>query len=216
MKNCSRCGQLKARTEFHKASEKKDGLRSRCKQCALIDAAAYRSENPDKFKKSQAAYRASHREESRARNAAWYAENRDKKLARDAVRHRENPSKKIETSAAWRAANKERCRTNLAEWHKANPEYHRIAEQNRRARKRANGGQLSPGLAEKLFKLQRGKCAGGCGKSLADGYNLDHRMPVARGGTNTDDNIQLLCPSCNRAKHAKHPVDFMQQRGFLL
>lgn len=45
---------------------------------------------------------------------------------------------------------------------------------------------------------------------------MDHIMPLALGGTNTDDNIQLLCPTCNRSKHAKHPVDFMQQRGFLL
>lgn len=40
-------------------------------------------------------------------------------------------------------------------------------------------------------------------------------MPIARGGSNTDDNVQLLCPACNLKKSAKHPVDFMQERGFL-
>lgn len=45
-------------------------------------------------------------------------------------------------------------------------------------------------------------------------------MTLARAskhvGTNTDDNIQLLRKLCNLQKSAKHPVDFMQQRGFLL
>jgi len=36
------------------------------------------------------------------------------------------------------------------------------------------------------------------------------------GGSNTDDNMQLLRKLCNLQKHAKHPVDFMQERGFLL
>lgn len=41
-------------------------------------------------------------------------------------------------------------------------------------------------------------------------------VPLALGGTNTDGNMQLLRSTCNQKKHAKHPVDFMQQRGFLL
>ena len=41
-------------------------------------------------------------------------------------------------------------------------------------------------------------------------------MPIALGGKNVDDNVQLLCAACNLSKQAKHPVDFMQQRGFLL
>jgi len=41
-------------------------------------------------------------------------------------------------------------------------------------------------------------------------------MPLALGGANADDNIQLLRSTCNQQKHAKHPVDFMQQKGFLL
>lgn len=46
--------------------------------------------------------------------------------------------------------------------------------------------------------------------------HLDHIVPVAMGGPNIDENIQLLRQRCNNQKHSKHPVDFMQQRGFLL
>jgi 5-methylcytosine-specific restriction endonuclease McrA len=51
---------------------------------------------------------------------------------------------------------------------------------------------------------------------LGDNYHIDHIMPLALGGSNTDDNIQLLRQRCNNQKCAKHPVDFMQSRGFLL
>jgi 5-methylcytosine-specific restriction endonuclease McrA len=100
-------------------------------------------------------------------------------------------------------------------WAKANPEVNRIKAQNRRALKRVNGGKLSKGLAEKLFKLQKGKCPC-CHQPLGENYHLDHIVPLALGGSNTDDNIQLLRSSCNNQKSAKHPIDFMQQRGFLL
>ena len=127
----------------------------------------------------------------------------------------DNRAKANASSAAWKAANKERRKATMAAWHKANPEYTRIRNQNRRARKLESGGKLSKGLSVRLFKLQRGKCAC-CGQPLGTEYNLDHIMPIALGGSNTDDNIQLLRATCNKQKHAKHPIDFMQQKGYLL
>lgn len=104
----------------------------------------------------------------------------------------------------------------MKKWRADHPEAVRTIRQNRRARKLAAGGTLSTDIAERLLKLQRGKCACGCDQPLGDDYHLDHRMPLALGGTNTDDNMQLLRKRCNLQKHAKHPVDFMQSRGFLL
>ena len=68
----------------------------------------------------------------------------------------------------------------------------------------------------KVKLLRRKLCACGCGQPLGEKYELDHRMPIALGGENTDDNMQLLTRTCNRQKHAKHPVEFMKSRGFLL
>jgi len=106
----------------------------------------------------------------------------------------------------WRAENPERARANDAR-KRANksPEYlekRRIDEQNRRARIRANGGRLSKGLGARLFALQLGHCVY-CKRSLESAYEMDHIVPLARGGKNVDENIQLLCPPCNRRKHTK-------------
>lgn len=127
-----------------------------------------------------------------------------------------NPAKHRAADAKWLAANPGKRQATTAAWAAANPEARRIRCQNRRARKREAGGKLSKGLTDRLFKLQKGKCACGCKQPLGDDYHLDHIMPIILGGVNEDWNIQLLRSLCNQQKHAKHPIDFMQQRGFLL
>lgn len=53
----------------------------------------------------------------------------------------------------------------------------------------------------KLLEEQEWKCAG-CGISFKnEPYEVDHKQPIALGGTNSKDNIQLLCYKCNRSKN---------------
>ena len=182
------CPKCQVETE-----RKKNG---HCKPCAKAYSATYQSANREKVNAQIYAWNAANREKVNARTAAW-------KLA--------NPEK----IKAYAEANREKLQEKSIAWKKANPDAVRIFYQNRRARKLENGGSLSKGLSAKLFKLQKGKCPC-CKHSLGDDYHLDHIVPMALGGSNTDDNIQLLRATCNHQKHAKHPIDFMQQRGFLL
>ncbi len=41
-----------------------------------------------------------------------------------------------------------------------------------------------------------------CGRTAADGIELhiDHKMPLAKGGSNQDDNLWTLCGECNGGK----------------
>ena len=142
-------------------------------------------------------------------------------LAAQHAKYHANHTDRVRENAAKNyAKNREKRMAYIAAWQAANPEKHlyshRISEQNRRSRTRASGGKLSSGLSAKLFSLQRGKCACGCGQNLGDDYHLDHRMPLSLGGVNEDWNMQLLRSTCNLRKHAKHPIDFMQSKGFLL
>jgi len=210
MKTCNKCGETKPFTEFHKSA--RDGIQSSCKACRCIAQAAYSAANPDKKKASDAKWKA----KNQGYKAKWKAANPAKVKAHSAKWYASNPERHKAASAAWNAANKERVREMAAARNKANPEANRIHQHNRRAREREAVGKLSKDLAAKLFKLQRGKCACGCKQPLGDDYHRDHIMPLALGGSNTDDNIQLLRQRCNNQKYAKDPIDFMQQRGFLL
>lgn len=177
--------------------------------------AAWRVANTEKVRAIQAAYYAANSEKLRSNSSAYYAANVDKISAASAAYRANNKCKIIARQAAYRIANHDKVQSAITAWCAANPEKARIYKQNRRARKRANGGELSPGLAAKLFKLQRGTCPC-CNQPLGDNYHMDHIMPIAMGGANEDWNIQLLRQKCNNQKCAKHPIDFMQSRGFLI
>ena len=121
-----------------------------------------------------------------------------------------NAEKKRASQASWRSKSYEVEKA----WREANREKSKIDRHNRRAVLKSRG-KLSPGLTEKLLKLQSGTCAC-CKKPLGKNYHMDHIVPLALGGTNTDDNIQLLHQKCNHQKSSKHPIDFMQQLGYLI
>lgn len=171
-----------------------------CKPCTRLQKSKRYASNPAPFNALSLAWRKANPDRSRENDAKWITANLDRK--------------KI-TRAAWAKANPESGRAAGAAWRASNPEARRISQQNRRSRKQESGGKLSKGLAAKLFTLQNGKCPC-CKQPLGDDYHLDHVMPLALGGSNTDGNMQLLRQRCNNQKHAKHPIDFMQSRGFLL
>jgi hypothetical protein len=54
-------------------------------------------------------------------------------------------------------------------------------------------------------------CAG-CSADISHGYEVDHVHPLSAGGSNTQENLQLLCRECNRAKSDKSLLLFLEQR----
>lgn len=200
---CKQCG----------ATER--NARGGCQPCARRYQATYRTVNRDKANKSNSDYRSKNKDKVQATITAWRKANPEKTKAAYAAHYAANRERVLKRQAAYRATNAAKRRASSAAWAKANPEARRINRQNRDAKERANGGTLSKGLAEKLLRLQKGKCAC-CGESLGDTYHLDHVMPIKLGGLNVDANIQLLRDVCNMKKSAKHPIDYMQSKGFLL
>lgn len=113
----------------------------------------------------------------------------------------------------WRAKNKELDKAHKKTWADANPENRRARNATRRARKQAAVGKYTQHDIEQLKFRQRTRCTA-CGKKL-DKFHVDHIVPLAKGGTNNPQNLQLLCPPCNLSKSKRDPVEFMQSRGFL-
>ena len=186
-----------------------------CMACDRARSSAYYAANRDKQRALKAAHYAANRDRIKAAASAYYAANKEKAKATTAAWRLANPEKIRAASEAWKAANQEKAKGCIAEWKAAHPEALLMYNQNRRALKKGAGGKLSKGLFAKLFKLQKGKCPC-CKQPLGEDYHLDHIQPLALGGSNTDDNMQLLRAKCNLQKNAKHPIDFMQHRGFLL
>jgi HNH endonuclease len=223
-KICTRCGECKPVDAFSKDKRSKDGLQSKCKACnaayqacnrELISArmAAWYAENRSEISIKNAAYRSANREVIAASKSAYYAKNSEKITAKAAAWRKANPDRRRETNAAWVKANPDKARQATAAWAKANPEARRIIRQNRRASELENGGTISRCLADLLMSEQGGRCAGCLCDLRETGHHLDHVMPLALGGPNTDENMQLLCPHCNKSKGGKHPLGWMASRG---
>lgn len=55
-----------------------------------------------------------------------------------------------------------------------------------------------------------------CGASLHDDFNLklevDHIVPISKGGKTDPSNLQTLCQKCNRSKGAKSMKDFEKNK----
>ena len=178
-------------------------------------AVVWKKNNPDKVRSGSKIYRDATKERAKELQNAWVKNNRDKVNAK-AKRYYEAHSELCrDRSRRYYAVDPAKAKA-IRDKYRATPEYRAIGNNNAcKRRLRLATGKLSKGLVEQLLKLQRGKCAC-CGKSLGADYHLDHIMPLVRGGLNIDSNIQLLRAECNNNKHAKHPVDFMQERGYLL
>jgi hypothetical protein len=69
--------------------------------------------------------------------------------------------------------------------------------ENTRARKLGIPGILTEADWNKVLKEHNNACAK-CGST--ENLTIDHKYPVSKKGTNTPDNIQPLCKSCNSRK----------------
>jgi 5-methylcytosine-specific restriction endonuclease McrA len=166
-------------------------VNGRCGKCAEEHRIKYRNSHP------YVSDRSSYNPEERK---ALYLAQGGYEQKKAAERYRADPFTHKERVDKWKSKNKGKVR---------------VIRQNRRARIKACDGKLSFGLVDKLYKLQQGKCAC-CGVKLDGKYHLDHIMPLALGGAHEDGNMQLLTPVCNLRKNAKHPIDYMQSKGFLI
>ena len=222
MKQCYRCKETKDESEFSKDTKRKDGLFPMCKTCSNLASKIYRKNNIDALKDSDKKYREEHKEDRRIAYSEWYQKN---KQYHSEWRSR-NKQSVSESLRRYRLNNKERRSEYNKKWleknigyareHRLNnAESYRTRLRNRRAMVKKSGGSHTAEDIHYLMKSQRGLCVV-CFKKINDKYHVDHIIPIALGGTNDKYNIQLLCPKCNMEKHAKDPIRFMNEKGFLL
>ena len=64
---------------------------------------------------------------------------------------------------------------------------------------------------ELLFKDQGGRCMY-CGRRMESSYfEIEHKIPEARGGSSSISNLQLTCAPCNKRKGTATDGEFRRQ-----
>ncbi len=228
-KRCSKCGEYFPRTQefWHRNKNIKDGYNSICKQCNREKANQWAKDNPDKvreqsrkwaknnpekIKEVQARFRENHPNRIREIDQKWEKKNPEK-LREKSKRYRErHPEKVQEKIKKWRAENpdkikeysKKKYHENLAKSRRKS----RIQSNLRRMKIQMNGGEFTEAEIEAL-RIEQNNCCYHCGVSFDEKpMEIDHWIPIDKGGTSWISNIKLLCRRCNRSKKNKLPWEW--------
>lgn len=182
MKRCKCCGEIKPDTleNFgrYQNGNGKVGTRRTCNECRSVQSKAWRKNNPEKLRE--------YRLKSNSHNAnymrQWYHTNRDK------------------------------ARENKRRWYRANLDHMREKSRcyanARRARKLNATGRFTPDDVRRQLTGQKHRCWWCNVKLKGNAYEVDHRIPLSRGGSNAPDNIVIACEFCNRSKHDRMPWEW--------
>jgi len=135
-----------------------------------------------------------HRESARR----WYEANPEKERER-ARRYREaNPERVRESRRRRYEANPEKMKEAVRRWREANREKHR--EISRRYYARKLNAAVEPVDEQAVYELSGRMCIY-CG--VTENLELDHVVPLSRGGVHSEDNLVVACRGCNTSKGAK-------------
>lgn len=169
--------------------------------------------NPERSKANQKAWVKANPEKVKAAKAKHLARLKAWKLA--------NPEEAKAVQARWREKNKESHRAAIKRWREKNRDRVKEVERRRSKRRffqrrasasvcRTKQGDIKE-LTVAIFWLwhkQRGRCAL-TGKRLDRTAELDHIIPVSKGGLNHPSNLQWLSPEVNQCKNDLTDQEFI-------
>lgn len=158
---------------------------------------------PECARERHARYRTKHREKRLAESRAWYATNHGKR------------NRSPEAAAKYYEENKAACLDRTGKYRRKNLAKYAAYRRARRARALNAGGSHTADDIADIRKMQRDRCAY-CRSGLFRGGHVDHIQPLARGGGNGRQNLQILCETCNIRKNATDPLKFARKIGRLL
>lgn len=206
--------RLEARRKYMRDYMRKRRADNPEREAALAARGRGKRKDDEEFKKKNRAraskYRTEHPESVREKSREAYRRNPEKRKAYAIEYRAQNTEKLTKYFEDHYATNTGKVKARVKEYRLLNPEKCRVQGHNKRARKREVGGKLSPWIVDLLLQEQGGCCAYCDADLVLSGMHLDHYIPTALDGPNEDWNVQLLCPTCNCKKNAKHPLDFLK------
>jgi 5-methylcytosine-specific restriction endonuclease McrA len=220
-KSCSRCKEIKSLDSFHADNSRKDGLQPYCKSCRKIAQQKHYVENKEQFNEKQAIHRLRNKDEinrysrnryeknkekESERKKKYYQKNKEMIDARNKKYNEQNKEKRQSRAQIYYQQNKDRIKLVSNAYRFNNPELNRNASAKRRAIKESNGIFV---ISKKELKaLYESDCfyCGSKGK-----IELDHVLPIIKGGRHSIGNLVAACQSCNRSKGAKLLVEWINK-----
>ena len=176
----------------------------RCEACEKAAVSAWKVANPEKFKASADKYRDRYPDRVKEQGRR-----------REAKRRQKYPDQiRLAVKAAFEKNRAEYYATQRL-YAKSNPEIIRAANNAYRARRRGAAGTLTAAEFATILERQKFRCHW-CGISIKTQSQMDHVMPLVRGGEHSAANVVGSCGLCNRRKRSKDPILWANELGRLL
>ena len=156
-------------------------------------------------------YRLAHKEKLSEQCRINYIRNAEERKEQARIyRIRIGKAKIAEGQRNWYLKNREKKIKKSCDYIKNNKIRHQIYRENRRATKKATSDDSvkNKSINEKLL-YQQNQCVY-CKCDISFEFHIDHIIPLSRNGEHTINNIQLLCPECNRRKNAKTHEEYLE------
>lgn len=205
-KFCNKCQQNKLLNNFYKDKRSKDGLQSKCIACDL----KYRQDNAEKIKKRKREYNAKNSEKYKP----YFKNYREKNKEKITMVQKDYRLKNAEKIKKQRHEYKEMHRKELSEktkeYKKLNPEIVNNYTAKRKSKKRLNGVFLVS--KKELKKIYSSNCFY-CGSNKS--IQMDHVIPISKGGRHSIGNIIPACAKCNLDKRDKYLIEWKYQKKCL-
>lgn len=175
-----------------------------CKHCAAAIKRQKRRENPEHEREIE---RQRHERDREKRNAAMRESHHKHRDDRNAKMRQTRIVKGEQYKAAKRmkhALNPEKNRQEQKRWREKNPDKCRVLDRNKCAKRRNIDGRHTLQDETNQLEKQGNRCYW-CSKLLQSDAQVDHVVPLTRGGTNWPHNIVIACAFCNNSKNSRLP-----------
>jgi 5-methylcytosine-specific restriction endonuclease McrA len=183
-KKCCKCGVEWPRSDYSPDKRATDGLQSCCKACRKAYRRAFYVTNRDKV---------THR------NREWSLKNPRFALERQRRYYARNKAVVDARWTAWLLANPEKRAATCARWAKKNHDKESARVMRRIARKLAQTPSDADFAAIRAFYTERDRLT----RETGIKHEVDHIVPLAKGGLHHQDNLQILTKSENCRKGKK-------------
>lgn len=181
----------------------------------------WRERHPEKAKETAKKWLEHNPEKAKKANENWYKNNTEKarKASRERMRQfrNMNPEKAQESVKLWREQNSERnresSRKRYKRWSELNPK--KLATKQRIIRAKRLGAEGSHTTEETDYLLIRQYYMCWNAYCMCDLRTnpkaLDHKVSLAKGGSNSIENLQWLCVPCNTRKGTLSVDDWLKR-----
>lgn len=212
-KLCNSCGIGKPLTSeyYFRDSGSSSGFVSKCKECSLKASKDFYKEN-EAARSKRIEYLKEYRKVNKAtikeKKRIYYLENQQSILENKAKFYAKNAESLRTTKQQYRQENPKKTKQALKRYYLKNRKKFSAYRDKRRAIERSALGSYTIADVKAKLELQGGLCYY-CSTPLGESFHVDHKIPIAKGGTNFPANICAACASCNLSKSDKDFWEFL-------